>query len=92
MGDRPIPLTNGSGAHGPAIGEYVVGVLMAHLKGFLTMHAAQQRSEWLVDFKLRELRGQRVGIVGLGDLGGSIARALEPFGVHRRALLNRTGR
>jgi phosphoglycerate dehydrogenase-like enzyme len=86
LGDRPIPLTNGSGAHGPAIGEYVVGVIMMHLKGFLAMHAAQMRSEWLPEFKLRELRGQRVGIVGLGDLGGSIARVLRPFGVHLRAL------
>ena len=39
---------------------------------------------------MRELRGARVGIVGLGDLGGSIARVLRPFGVALRAL-RRTG-
>jgi phosphoglycerate dehydrogenase-like enzyme len=86
LGERPIPLTNGSGAHGVAIGEYVVGVIMAHYKGFLTMRAAQLRSTWLPDFKIRELRGQNVGVVGLGDLGLSIARVLRPFGVRLRGL------
>ena len=59
---------------------------MTHLKGFRSMHAAQSRSEWVHGFKLRELRGQQVGIIGLGDLGGSTARVLKPFGVHLRAL------
>lgn len=86
MGERPIPLTNGSGAHGPAIGEYVVGVVLAHYKGFFEMRAAQLRSEWVREFRLRELRGALVGVVGLGDLGGSIARALRPFGVRLRGL------
>jgi len=83
---RAIPLTNGSGAHGVAMGEYVVGVVLAHYKGLHEMHAAQLRSEWIHGFPMRELRGQRVGIVGLGDLGGSIARVLRPFGVHVRGL------
>ncbi|HEY3059033.1 MAG TPA: D-2-hydroxyacid dehydrogenase, partial [Chloroflexota bacterium] len=83
---RDIPLTNGSGAHGVAMGEYVVGVVLAHYKRFHDMHAAQLRSEWIDGFGLRELRGQRVGIIGLGDLGGSIARVLRPFGVALRSL------
>jgi phosphoglycerate dehydrogenase-like enzyme len=86
LGERPIPLTNGSGAHGMAIGEYVVGVVMNHYKRFHEMRAAQLRSEWIPEFKIRELRGQSVGIIGLGDLGLSIARVLRPFGVHLRGL------
>ena len=84
-------LTNGSGAHGLAVAEYVVGVVLQHHKGFLTMHAAQARKEWLVDFKLRELRASLVGIVGLGDLGGSIARVLRGFGVRLRGLRRSAG-
>lgn len=86
LGERPIPLTNGSGAHGVAIGEYVVGVVMNHYKRFHEMRGAQLRSTWLPEFKIRELRGQTVGIVGLGDLGLSIARVLRPFGVQLRGL------
>jgi phosphoglycerate dehydrogenase-like enzyme len=84
--DRALPLTNGSGAHGLAIGEYVVGVILAHYKGFRRMYSAQLQSAWLPGFRIRELRGQRVGIVGMGDLGGSIARVLRPFGVWLRGL------
>jgi phosphoglycerate dehydrogenase-like enzyme len=31
---------------------------------------------------MKELRGRTAGVVGLGDLGGSIAQALAAFGVH----------
>jgi len=79
-------LTNGSGAHGPAIAEYVIGVMMAHYKGLFAMRSAQERGEWLREFRLRELRGQSVGIIGLGDLGLSIARVLRGFGVRLRGL------
>jgi phosphoglycerate dehydrogenase-like enzyme len=86
LGDRSTLLTNGSGAHGMAIGEYVVGVVLVHYKRFHEMRAAQQRSAWLAGFRIRELRGQTVGIIGLGDLGGSTARVLRPFGVRLRGL------
>jgi phosphoglycerate dehydrogenase-like enzyme len=59
---------------------------MNHYKRFHEMRAAQLRSTWLPEFKIRELRGQTVGIVGLGDLGLSIARVLRPFGVQLRGL------
>jgi len=84
--DRQAVLTNGSGAHGLAVAEYVTMVVLAHYKGFSEMHAAQQRSEWLPDFKLRELRGSTVGILGLGDLGLNVARVLRAFGVRLRGL------
>src|SRR5947209_14518328 len=83
---HPTVLTNGSGAQGPAIGEYVAALVLAFYKDLFTLRALQERSEWNHDFKLRELRGQRVGIVGLGSLGGSTAGVLRGFGVHLRAL------
>jgi phosphoglycerate dehydrogenase-like enzyme len=88
---HPAVLTNGSGAHGLAVAEYVAGVVLAHYKGFFEMRAAQQRSEWLPGFKLRELRGSLVGIVGLGDLGLNIARVLRGFGVRLRGLRRTRG-
>jgi phosphoglycerate dehydrogenase-like enzyme len=86
MRTHPAVLTNGSGAHGLAVAEYVAGVILAHYKGFRALYAAHDRAEWLVDFRLRELRGACVGIVGLGDLGGSIARVMRGFGVRLRGL------
>lgn len=88
---RDVVLTNGSGAHGLAVAEYVAGVVIAHYKGFFEMHEAQARSEWLAGFTLRELRGSTVGILGLGDLGLSIARVLRGFGVRLRGLRRSPG-
>ncbi len=79
-------LTNGSGAHGLAVAEYVAGVVLAHYKRLHEMRAAQLRLEWLPDFKIRELRGSVVGVVGLGDLGLNVARVLRAFGVRLRGL------
>src|SRR5438105_6977260 len=74
LGERTTIVTNGSGAHGPAIAEYVLCVTLAHYKRLHDMRAAQIRSVWLEPVRLRELRGSLAGIIGLGDLGTSIAR------------------
>ncbi len=83
-GLAPYPatvLTNGSGAHGPAMAETVLGMILAHYKAHTALRAAQARAEWFPQ-PMKELRGRTAGVVGLGDLGGSIAQALAAFGVH----------
>jgi phosphoglycerate dehydrogenase-like enzyme len=86
LAGRSTLLTNGSGAHGVPIAEYVAGVVLQHFKRFEEMRAAQAQARWLAGFTFRELRGSRVGIIGLGDLGRSIARVLAAFGVDLRGL------
>jgi phosphoglycerate dehydrogenase-like enzyme len=88
-GHRAI-LTNGVGAHGPAIGEYVAALVLAHYKRLPALYELQQRGEWSPDFAFRELAGQTVGILGLGSGGTSSARVLRGFGVRLRGL-RRTG-
>ena len=81
VGMRPYAtvLTNGSGAHGPAMAESVVGMILAHYKQHASLRACQKRGEW-APRHLAEVRGQTVGIIGLGDLGGATARLLKAFG------------
>ncbi|MBV9172531.1 MAG: D-2-hydroxyacid dehydrogenase, partial [Chloroflexi bacterium] len=88
---RSTVLTNGSGAHGIPVAEYVAGVILQHYKRFGEMRSGQTEARWLANFTFRELRGSKVGIVGLGDLGLSIARVLLAFGVELRGL-RRSGR
>jgi phosphoglycerate dehydrogenase-like enzyme len=64
----------------------VVAVVLAFYKDLFAMRALQARREWSSSFAVRELRGQTVGLVGLGSIGGSTARLLRPFGVRLRAL------
>jgi phosphoglycerate dehydrogenase-like enzyme len=87
---HPTILTNGVGAQGPAIGEYVAAAVLAHYKRLPALFALQERCEWAPDFAFRELAGQTVGILGLGSGGTSTARVLRGFGVRLRGL-RRTG-
>ncbi len=83
---HPTVLTNGSGAHGPAIAEYVVGMVLAHYKRLRTLHELQETRAWDETLRFTEIGERTVGIVGVGDLGGSTARLLRPFGVRLLAL------
>jgi phosphoglycerate dehydrogenase-like enzyme len=86
LSGHPTVLTKGTGAHGPAIGEYVAAVVLAFYKNLPGLFRLQERCQWAGDFAFRELAGQTVGIMGLGSAGSSTARVLRGFGVHLRGL------
>jgi phosphoglycerate dehydrogenase-like enzyme len=77
-----VELTNGSGASGIAVAEHVLAVLLALYKRLPELYDNQRRREWVRDFNVCELHQQAACIIGLGDIGRSIARVLRPFGVH----------
>jgi phosphoglycerate dehydrogenase-like enzyme len=78
---RNVMLTNGSGAHGVAIAEYVACVLLALSKRLPEMLENQRQRVWCSQPTQHELRGRTVGIIGVGALGEACARVLRPFGV-----------
>ena len=90
LSGHPTVLTKGTGAHGPAIGEFVAALVLAFYKNLPGLFRLQERCEWSADFSFRELAGRTVGIVGLGSAGSSTARVLRAFGVRLRGL-RRTG-
>lgn len=70
-----ILLTNSRGVFDGAIAEYVLGLLLAHVKDLRCTFAAQQRSEW--NYRTtRRLAGQRAVVVGTGSIGRRIATLL----------------
>lgn len=78
-------LTNGAGAHGPAVAEHVVAVVLAALRRLPELVHAQQAHRW-DDLPVRELGGRLAGVLGTGDLGRCTARLLRAFGVRVRGL------
>jgi glyoxylate/hydroxypyruvate reductase len=59
--------------------QYVaMHVLIAH-RGQRFFDAAQRESQWRQRMLARPSRDTRIGILGLGDIGGTIARNLLPF-------------
>ncbi len=74
-----VKVATASGMHAVPIGEYVLGAMLAFAKGLPRAVRAQAERAWR-PYWPDELHGKTVGIVGLGAIGGHVAklaRALE---------------
>lgn len=78
---KGIYLTNGSGMHSEAISEYVIGVLLTHMRGLRTAILNQQKQKWEQMTDLHELKGKTMLIVGSGHIGKRLAQLAKAFGM-----------
>ncbi|HLW74078.1 MAG TPA: D-2-hydroxyacid dehydrogenase [Gammaproteobacteria bacterium] len=86
--DRKIGVCNVPAYSSHSVAQHVFALLLAlnqHLKGY---EALLQQGAWkrapqftMLDFPIRELRDKTFGIVGLGDIGRSVARIAAAFGM-----------
>jgi phosphoglycerate dehydrogenase-like enzyme len=78
---RPgITLCNGRGIHDDSTAELAVGLTIASLRGFATFVRDQDKGEW-VNKNYDSINDRKIGIVGLGSIGSTIARMLSGFSV-----------
>jgi len=77
---RDYILTNARGVFGDLMSEYVFGYLLAHERHILEKHAAQQRGQWDAT-PPGTLRGKQIGLIGVGTIGGALARTAKHFGM-----------
>jgi phosphoglycerate dehydrogenase-like enzyme len=82
---RDVLLTNATGAHGIPMAENILALMLAfaiHLPDL--MRAQEQRRD--VSRQVRndkfELEGQTICVLGLGDIGGTLARKSQLLGMH----------
>lgn len=75
-----ITFTTASGVHGVPLAEFVVMALLWFAKGGPQMVRDQAARRWQRTCG-RELRGSTVGIVGLGGVGGDVARTCRAMGL-----------
>ncbi len=78
---RGVYVCNMPGLNAIDVAEYTVGAIISSLRGFLKMDEAARRAAWQERPSLmgERLKGKTVGIVGLGRIGGEVARLLKPF-------------
>ena len=81
----PVPLTNGSGVFSPSLGEFALAAILYFAKDFRRMIRNQQAGRW-EQFLVEEIAGQTVGIVGYGDIGGTVASRVHAMGMRVLAL------
>jgi phosphoglycerate dehydrogenase-like enzyme len=82
MAERGVVVTNGAGINAITIAEYVVMGMLNIAKGYREVVHAQDRHEWLMDSPGKlELAGSSALILGYGEIGQRVDRALQGFGV-----------
>lgn len=74
-------LTNNSGPYDVPIAEFVLAVMLAAAKHLPDYQRAQQTATWDKDQHHVELRDATVVILGLGSIGGEVARLASAFGM-----------
>jgi phosphoglycerate dehydrogenase-like enzyme len=78
--DRDIRLTNSTGVYEGAIAEYVLALILEHIKGLNETRRAQAVHRWAYR-ETRSLDGLHMVIVGAGRIGTRIAMLAQHFGV-----------
>jgi len=76
--ERGIGVLNVPGANAVAVAELVLGLMLALFRRIPAADAAVRRGEW-EKMQGRELRGKTLAIVGLGKIGGAVARRARAF-------------
>ncbi len=81
---RDVLLTNARGAHGVPIAEFILSTMLAFATGLHTLARAQLRRgrvfEAVISRKF-EIEGQRLCVLGAGDIGGTLARKARSLGM-----------
>jgi glycerate dehydrogenase len=102
--NRGVPVYNVRDYGSQSVGEHVIALMLALVRGLTDYHSAVRAGQWsqsrmpfLLDFPIGELYGKRLAIVGHGVLGSTVARMAECFGMEvivaeRRGTSPREGR
>ena len=93
-----ILLTNSAGVHAEPIADWVVAAIAHFAKGFDHIVRAQADRRWIQaafgerEIRVLELCESRVGIVGLGGIGGAVARRALALGMRVAGIRRRPER
>ncbi len=80
LADSDVILTNSRGLFDRAMAEYVLGYMLAEVKGFRTTLKSQDVSEWNYRGTVK-LAGSRAAVFGVGSIGREIAILLKAVDV-----------
>ncbi len=73
-------LTNPGNVHSKRIAEFILSLILSSSKRLPEHLALQKKRQW-VNLPSRELRSLTVGIIGLGNIGGELAKLAKAVGM-----------
>lgn len=89
---RQIVLTNSRGVSAPNMAEHALGMMVALARRFPRLLREQAAHAWRDEEthrEVRELSGERVLILGTGEIGSQVASRAAAFGMHVEGLRRR---
>ncbi len=78
---RDILLTNGRGIHKINMAEYAIAAMINLARNLHVTFSNQVKKRWVRDVPQGEIYGATLGILGLGAIGGEIARRASEMGM-----------
>lgn len=84
--NRDLMLTNSSGVYGKPIAEHVFSMIMAHNRNLIDYAYDKKEKKWQRKNDIKDFFNSTVGILGLGDIGSTIAKRAKAWGAGVLAL------
>jgi phosphoglycerate dehydrogenase-like enzyme len=80
---RNLSVTNLAGLYGPSIAEHALALMGVVARNFQLVVRNQQQERWdrALGDSMTDLQGQTLAIIGLGNIGQSIARLARAYGM-----------
>ncbi|HEY1425362.1 MAG TPA: 2-hydroxyacid dehydrogenase [Caulobacteraceae bacterium] len=81
--ERGLKVSHSPGVNHEDVADHAIGLMLAAWRGLVEGDAIVREGRWRPTEKriTRSLAGHRLGIVGLGAIGGALARRAEPLGL-----------
>lgn len=77
-----VILTNAVDVHSTEVAEHILGIMMSMIKKQYLYRDNQKNHEWKDEGKVKSIKGLRVSIIGLGDIGKNLAKTLHAMGMY----------
>ncbi|RSD24068.1 D-2-hydroxyacid dehydrogenase [Mesobacillus subterraneus] len=87
---RNILVTNVRGIHKIPMAEFTIGMMLQHVKQMKTLWENEKNRTWERKLPMGELYGKTLLILGIGAIGGEVARLAKAFNM-RTIGVNRSG-
>jgi phosphoglycerate dehydrogenase-like enzyme len=88
---RGILITNVRGIHKIPMAEFTIGMMLQHVKQVRSLWINEQSKAWERKLPMGELYGKTLLILGIGAIGGEVARLAKSFNM-KTIGVNRSGR
>ncbi|GAM15993.1 D-2-hydroxyacid dehydrogenase [Mesobacillus selenatarsenatis] len=88
---RGILVTNVRGIHKIPMAEFTIGMMLQHVKQMRSLWTNEQAKAWERKLPMGELYGKTLLILGIGAIGGEVARLAKAFNM-KTIGVNRSGR